>query len=66
LLNKIIEVNAELEMVEMTTKLGGVILRKAEMENDFEKVYLKVFEKMVEVEVTGGENLLEILGETGG
>ena len=66
MLNKIIEVNAELEMVEMTTKLGGVILRKAEMENDFEKVYLKVFEKMVEVEVTGGENLLEILGETGG
>lgn len=65
-MNKIIEVNAELEMVEMTTKLGGVILRKAEMENDFEKVYLKVFEKMVEVEVTGGENLLEILGETGG
>jgi hypothetical protein len=65
-LSKIIEVNAELEIAEMTTKLGGVILRKAEMENDFEKVYLKVFEKMVEVELTGGENLLEILGEVGG
>lgn len=65
-MSKIIEVNAELEIAEMTTKLGGVILRKAEMENDFEKVYLKVFEKMVEVELTGGENLLEILGEVGG
>jgi len=51
---------------ELTTKLGGVILKKAELENDFERVYLKVFEKMVEVELTGGENLLEILGEVGG
>jgi hypothetical protein len=53
-------------VAELTTKLGGVILRKAELEDDFERVYLKVFEKMVEVELTGGENLLEILGEVGG
>jgi len=63
---KRIEQSAELEMVDMSTKLGGVILKKAELENDFEKVYLKVFERMVEVELTGGENLLEILGEVGG
>jgi len=58
--------NGDIGTAELTTKLGGVILRKAELENDFERVYLKVFEKMVEVELTGGENLLEILGEVGG
>jgi hypothetical protein len=58
--------SGDVGVAELTTKLGGVILRKAELEDDFEKVYLKVFEKMVEVELTGGENLLEILGEVGG
>lgn len=58
--------SGDVGVAELTTKLGGVIFRKAELEDDFERVYLKVFEKMVEVELTGGENLLEILGEVGG
>lgn len=49
---------------EITVKLNGIILRKAELENDFEKVYLKVFEKMVELGSL--EEPLEIFGEMGG
>jgi hypothetical protein len=50
----------------MSTKLGGVIFRKAEMENNFEKVYSKVFERMVACELLGSETVLEILGDVGG
>lgn len=50
---------------ETSSKLNGVILRKAEMENDFGKVYKKVFEKMVEMEEFGSE-ILEIFGDQGG
>ncbi len=52
--------------IELTTKLGGVILRKAELEQDFEKVYQKVFEKIVEIEAFEDSDFLEILGEMGG
>ena len=55
-------------ITELTVKLGGVILRKAELENNFEKIYSKVFEKMMEIELV--ENMefdfLEVLGEMGG
>lgn len=56
----------EFGIAELTTKLSGAILRKAEMENDFDKVYSKVFEKMVEVEFFGGDDFLSILGNVGG
>ena len=56
------------EIAELSVNLGGVILKKAEFENDFKKTYMKVFEKMVEIEFI--ENMefdfLEILGELGG
>lgn len=58
---------ADIEIAEMTTKFSGVILRKAELENNFEKVYSRVFEKMVEFQFFGNsENVLEIFGESGG
>jgi hypothetical protein len=47
-------------------KLSGIILRKAEFENNFEGVYTRVFEKMVELEVFGTEDVLEIFGSMGG
>ena len=50
---------------EVTVHLGGVILRKAEL-HDFDSVYTKVFEKIAEMEVFGGDEFLEILGEVGG
>ena len=55
-------------MAELTVKLGGIILRKAEFENNFEKIYLKVFEKMVEIEAVENMefNFLEILGDVSG
>jgi len=55
----------ELEIVELSAKLGGVIFRKAEL-NGFDQVYTRVFEKMVEVETFGSESMLEILGDVGG
>lgn len=58
---------ASIRIAEMTTKFAGVILRKAELEGSFEKVYSRVVEKMVEFEFLGSsERLLEIFGETGG
>lgn len=56
----------EMDITDLTTKLSGVILRKAEIENNFEKVYSKVFEKMVEIEAVGSAEFLEIFGDMGG
>ena len=58
--------NNEFDLVEATMKLSGIILRKAEFENNFEGVYTRVFEKMVELEVFGTEDVLEIFGSMGG
>jgi hypothetical protein len=58
--------NEEAEIMELTAKLGGVILKKAELENDFEKVYTKVFEKIFEESTFEIEDVLEIFGSTGG
>lgn len=51
---------------EVLVKLSGAILRKAEMENDFEKVYTRVFEHMIKMEVLGFRDVVEILGDLGG
>jgi hypothetical protein len=58
--------NEETGIVEITAKLGGAILKKAELENDFEKVYTKVFEKIFEINIFEAEDVLEIFGSTGG
>lgn len=46
--------------------MSGAILRKAEIEKDFEKVYTRVFENLVEMEVLGFRDVVEILGNLGG
>lgn len=51
---------------ELLVKMGGAILKKAEMENNFEKVYTRVFEQIAKMEVIGFGDVVEILGETGG
>ena len=53
------------EVMDATAKLGGVILRKAEL-HDFEDTYMQVFEKIAEIQIFGTEDILEILGEIGG
>jgi len=66
-----------IELVELTAKLNGIILRKAELQGNFEGVYLDVFERMATFEALGefgelgesginGNNVLEILGDVGG
>lgn len=48
--------------MEITSKFSGIILKKAELDNDFERVYSRVFEKMANIE----EDILEVLGNVGG
>lgn len=61
------------EFVDATNRISGVVLRKAEMEDNFSGVYSKAIEKMVELQMVGGEDavindesFLRIFGETGG
>jgi hypothetical protein len=51
---------------EITSKLSGVILRKALMENSFEKVYKKVFQQIIDNVYEDDVHILEILGDVGG
>ena len=51
---------------EILVKLSGAILRKAEMEKNFEKVYIRVFEHLMKMEVFGFRDVIEILGNLGG
>jgi hypothetical protein len=51
---------------EITSKLSGVILRKALMENSFEKVYKKVFQQIIDNACEDDVHILEILGDVGG
>lgn len=53
-------------MVEITTKLSGIILTKAEMHGDFSRIYSMVFEKMFNLESIEGDEFLTVLGEIGG
>lgn len=55
-----------LDIIELTTKLGGIILKKAELDNNFEGVYSRVFKRMFEIEETSGDEFLAILGDVGG
>jgi len=48
------------------TKLSGIIFKKADMEKNFERVYTKVFEDMVKVNLGSEIHILEVLGDVGG
>ena len=49
---------------DLMAKLSGVILRKAEFENNYSKVYAFVLERMAQLH--SGEDLLWVFGEVGG
>ena len=53
-------------MAEFTSKLSGIILKKAELENNFEAVYSKVFERMNQLQAANNDELLFVLGDIGG
>jgi hypothetical protein len=46
--------------------LSGAILKKAELSKDFSETYSQVFKKILEIQVTGKEDVLEVLGNVGG
>jgi len=50
----------------MTTKLTGVIFRKALLEDSFEKVYGRVFEQISTKIFEDDVHILEIFGDVGG
>jgi hypothetical protein len=54
------------DIMEMTVNLNGAIFRQAEFVQDYQKVYLKVFERMTKLELYGFEDILEVLGQRGG
>lgn len=53
-------------MVEITSKLSGIILKKAELEGNFHEVYSMVFERIYNIETLEGDEFLAVLGEIGG
>lgn len=57
---------SDYSMAEFTSKLSGIILKKAELENNFEAVYSKVFERMNQLQATNNDEMLFVLGEIGG
>jgi len=58
--------NEFLEIVDFTVKIGGILMKKAEIDNDYHKIYFKVFEKITTEEFLGHEGILEVLGSMGG
>ena len=54
--------------VEATARLSGIIFRKALIDGDFENVYMRVVERLEELEDEEfeTEDLLEIFGDIGG
>jgi len=58
----VLELNEE--MLILSANLNGIILEKAEMEENFSLFYSKIFEKMEELEDLQ-QDLLYLLGEVG-
>lgn len=52
-------------LAEISAKFNGIILRKAELDRNFERVYLKVFERIFRIEDLEKE-ILQILGDESG
>lgn len=53
-------------VIEMAIEVSGSILRQAEWERDFTKIYTRVFQKIVELQYTGNPEVLQVLGNLGG
>ena len=51
---------------DMIFKLSGVIFKKAQMENDFVKVYNRVFIKTITSDFENDMDMLKIFGNVGG
>ena len=51
---------------EMTSKLTGIIFRKALLEDNLEKVYKRVFEQISTKDFEDDVHILQIFGDVGG
>lgn len=56
----------ELWIDDMMFKLSGAILRKAQMEDSFEKVYTQVLTKSITTDFESDMDMLAIFGNVGG
>jgi hypothetical protein len=56
----------EIWLYEMTTKLTGVIFKKALLENNIEKVYGRVFREISIQVFEDDVHILQIFGDVGG
>lgn len=56
----------ELWVDDMMFKLSGAILRKAQMEDSFEKVYTQVLTKSITTDFESDMDMLAIFGNVGG
>jgi len=56
----------EIWLYEMTTKLTGVIFKKALLENSIEKVYGRVFREISTQIFEDDVHILQIFGDVGG
>jgi hypothetical protein len=61
------------EFLDATNKFSGIVLKKAELADDFNRVYGNALKKLLEFDLlepdggqVGSEFFLRILGETGG
>jgi len=46
-------------------KFNGIIFEKAETEKNFEEIYTQVFERFIQMQLTGFNDIVEILGAVG-
>jgi len=66
------DVSRFMDFVDKTNKFSGIILKKAEMDHNFNGVYSQAVKKIVELqffdydEIPTHDNFLEMFGETGG
>ena len=58
--------NEDFFINEINNKLSGIIWRKALLDDNFDKVYSKVFEEIAVNKFESEINILEIFGEVGG
>jgi len=54
------------ELLELSDKFNGIILKKAEVSKNFETTYTRVLNSLEKIESTDDIKVLEILGELGG
>lgn len=55
-----------MDLNEIVTRLNGAILRKAEIEGDYSKVYKNIFERLAVFSISEEVEILELFGNMGG